>query len=203
MKEVKEQLGAEFTNDNRTQLRLRRQFQHRPQHNAPDFRPQALPATDDRISEVPGQIGAHDAGGDLGALEFNLECRFTGTALTETALQDDVRNLTDHLTDDSGEPRMVTLSFEDETDKTWDVRYSGDGIDVGRGLGSDRGQFTLSLIAPDPRAYGTETSTSKTITSSTGTVSVSNEANVETPVEITIENNGTNSVNEITLKAIE
>ncbi len=163
----------------------------------------ALPTTDDRISEVPGQIGAHDSGGDLGALEFNLECRFTGTALTEEALQNDVRNLTDHLTDKDGEPRTITLSFQDETDKSWDVRYSGNGIDVGRGIGSGRGEFTLPLIAPDPRAYGSQSTVTTTTTTAPHTMSVTNDGNVKTPLEITIENNGTNPVSGITLTVEE
>lgn len=161
-----------------------------------------LPATDDRLSEVPGQIGAHDSGADLGALEFDLRCKFIG-GLTETALQTDARNLTDHLTDDNGEPREMELSFQDETDKTWTVRYSGDGLDVGRGVGKGRGEFNLPLIAADPRAYGTTATLTQTATATPHTIDVVNDGNVKTPLEITLTNNGTNAVSGITIEVSE
>lgn len=156
----------------------------------------ALPSTRDRISNIPGVIGVHDNGGDYGSIRFEIPCKFVGD-LTESALQSSIRALTDHLTNVDGKPRELELTFVEEPNKSYTVRYSGDGLNVGRGIGEGRGEFTLDLIAADPRASSAEETVTKNITESPETLSIANEGNVRTPIIIEITNNGSSAVSGI------
>ena len=154
-----------------------------------------LSETRDRTVTVPGRAGSYDFGADQGPREFDLECAFIdGSIEDDKDLQETVRDLADHLTDNEGRPRDLTLEFDREPGKTWTVRYSG-SLPIERMLYHSRGTFTLPLIAYDPYAYGEEKETEKTITSSPGELTVEVEGNVSTPAVIVITNQGSNTIN--------
>lgn len=157
---------------------------------------QALPEVMGKVEETHNRPGSYDYGGDYGELKINLECYFTRAGHEEN-LQEDIRALTDHLTDVDGKPREMSLVFPEEPNLSYTVRYDGGGLEVGRGLSDNQGEFTLTLIAVDPRAKGTRESTSKTITSSPGEIEVENNGNVKTPVVLKITNEGSSAISGI------
>lgn len=154
---------------------------------------------DSRMENIPGKVGGYDFGSDLEPLVFELNCEIQGSS--ESDLQDKARTLAEHLFDDQGQPRELELSFSDEPNKYWTVRYdSGRGELFERIVGGTVGQFTLPLVAEDPRAHEAEETTSASITSSGGTLPVTNSGNVKTPVKLKITNNGSTTINGFTIK---
>jgi predicted phage tail component-like protein len=110
------------------------------------------PSTKDYTLEIAGRHGAWDFGADLERLEFALPV----TAMRKDAatLQQTLRDLTAHLFDSNGRPKTMKLIFEEESDKYYNVRYSG-SLPVDRLLGI--GEFTLPLVAFDPFSYAPST----------------------------------------------
>lgn len=157
--------------------------------------------TNDKMSNVPGQIGGYDYGADLTSLRFRLNCEIKN-ATSQSELMTKARTIADHLFDDEGNPRTMELSFTDEPDKFWEVRYGFNrrATFMDRIVGGKIGRFTLNLVAADPRAHEAEDTTSQTITSSGGTITVTNSGNVKTPVKIKITNNGSSTINGFSIK---
>lgn len=154
---------------------------------------EALPEALSKTSETGNRPGKHDYGADYGPLTISLECTFERTG-NEELLQEDIRALTDHLTNVDGEPRELELTFAEEPDLSYLVRYDGGGLGVGRGLAEDQGDFTLELVAVDPRARQAENTVSFTITSSPQNMEVENAGNVRTPVIMEITNEGGSTI---------
>lgn len=107
------------------------------------------PDTRDRTINVIGRDGSYDFGADLGPKRFELPVRFKNVS-TKEEVQEKVRELNAVLFDSNGKPKTVTLSFNLEADKYYEVRYSG-SLPIQRLAGF--GWFTLPLIAYDPSAY--------------------------------------------------
>lgn len=148
-----------------------------------------------KVTNLEGQIGGIDYGGELTPLVFQLNCEFKN-ATTEAELQNRIRALADHLFDVNGEPVRHELSFSDEPDKYWTVRYiSGRGQFVERMVGGTIGRFTLRLIAEDPTAHEAKESTTVTITTSGESVEVTNSGNIKTPLKIKVKNEGSDTIN--------
>jgi len=163
---------------------------------------EALPEVMSKVEENYNRPGGHDYGGDYAGLTIDLECYFTRAGHEEN-LQADIRALTDHLTDGQGKPREMDLTFPEEPNLRYTVRYDGSGLQVGRGLSNAQGEFTLTLVAVDPRAKGPEETVTKTISSSPGEVNVENSGNVRTPLVITITNEGSNTIDHFELNKEE
>lgn len=153
-----------------------------------------------KVINVDGRVGGYDYGGDLKPLNFQLNCEFKN-ATSESGLQNKIRSLADHLFDDDGKPQQHELSFSDEPDKYWTVRYSaGRSKMVDRVIGGTVGRFTLEFVAVDPRAHESEEIITTNITTSGQSVSVDNSGTVKTPLRIEITNNGSNTINGFTIK---
>ena len=150
-----------------------------------------LPATRDRSVEIPGRAGRWEFDGDLAARDFSLPCSATSTTMEGLAAV--ARDLAEALLDDDGVPKDVDLVFLKESTKTYTVRYAG-SMSIDRLVGSAVGYFTLPLRASDPFAYGPDETSSKSMTVSPDTISITNDGTVTTPVVITIENTGAGDV---------
>lgn len=162
-----------------------------------------LPGTTDRVQNIPRGIGEVRYGGEYNALVFHLECEFTG-AENKTALRGLIRDLTDHLTTTEGEPQELGLVFPEEPELAYTVFYDNRGeLTVDKIAGGAAGKFTLRLKAPDPRAKAPEETVSKTITTSEDSINIENAGNVETPLEIKIINNGSETIQSFTLTKLE
>lgn len=157
----------------------------------------AAPSTIDYTKKVPGRAGAWDFGADLDKRVFNLRCQFVD-ATTQAELAAAIRTLTNHLLDDDGEPRDLSLVFAKESSKTYTVRYTGQ-LPIKRVIASTSGEFTLQLTAYDPYAYGSQVTTTATITTSPGTLTVTNSGSQNTPCVITVTNNGAATISGFTL----
>ena len=156
-----------------------------------------LPETRDYTVEIPGRPGAVRFDSDLGPREFTLDLTMIEPT-TAAGLQTVVRALAAVLLDGDGKPQDVSLVFVKEPDKTYTVRYSGN-LPLARLIGGTHGEFTLPLVAADPFAYGSEVTTSDTITTSPGTMTVSNTGAQSTPCVITVTNNGSATINGFTI----
>lgn len=155
-----------------------------------------VPATRDKTVVVSGRHGEYDFGADLGARLFKLKCEFVDAA-TRTALQTAVRVLAAHLVDNEGKPRNLALSFDKEPDKSYTVRLQG-ALDIKRIIA--HGTFTLGLYAADPFAYGAEEKVEETVTIVIAEIEVTNDGTVSTPPDITIKNNGENTIHGFSLE---
>lgn len=158
-----------------------------------------LPSTRDRTVEIPGRPGAYWFDSDPGQRTFSLPCRFTGCA-NAAALDTLIRVFARVWTQVLGKPRQVSLVFDDAPTLTYLVRYNGQ-------IPFDRAwvgctEFTLELIADDPFAYAAESTTSGTITTSPGVVSVTSAGNTTTPAKICVTNNTAGAIDgfEITIE---
>jgi hypothetical protein len=148
----------------------------------------SLAATRDRLSEIAGKHGSYDYGADLQPVAFMLHCYFTSDT-TNAAIQTAIRTLNAYLLDGWGEPVALTLTFDYETDKYYNVRYSGTHtIDTSAGM--NRREFTLPLVAYDPIAYATTGVTDEDeITTSPQELVYSVTTGINVPVQITLTNN--------------
>lgn len=113
---------------------------------------QALPPTRERSIEIPGRSGRYYVGMDMGVRQFNLECEFYKAA-NRAALETHIRTLTDHLLDDQGRSKELTLKFDDDESREYKVRYIGT-LNIRKLVNT--GVFTIPLVAYDPYAYGSE-----------------------------------------------
>lgn len=113
-----------------------------------------LPETRDRTLAIPGRHGLLDYGADLGVREFDIPCVIKD-ATDSGDLQHKLRKLANELTDAYGRPKSVRLTFSEEPDKYYNVRYTGR-------IGVDRitrhGFFSLAFTAFDPMAKSVFTS---------------------------------------------
>ena len=154
---------------------------------------------DSSMINIAGKPGGYDFGADLKPLTFQLNCEFSGTS--EANLQSKVRSLADHLFNDKGEPVTHQLSFSDEPDKFWRVRYgSKRGQLINRMVGGKVGRFKLILVAEDPLAHEVEEVDTKTITVDGGSIEIENSGNVETPVRMVITNTGDTTIDGFTIR---
>jgi phage-related protein len=150
-----------------------------------------LPDVRTRSVEIPGRAGRWEFAGDLASREIRLPCSvFSGSM---AALATAARAIAAALLDGDGKPKDVSLVFLKEATKTYTVRYSG-AVPVERLVGSGLGNFTLSLVASDPYAYGAETTVTESVTVSPTEIEITNDGTVSTPVVITITNNGAGNV---------
>ena len=155
------------------------------------------PPTKDRYLEIEGLIGAHYFGSDFRSLEIRVECE-VDQELTADALQVRLRALAAALTGVDGKPKLVTLSFDDETAKTYDV-YALKKFDVKRIVAEKVGEFRLQFICFDATAYGAEVVTEENITISPGQFTVENTGTAPDYPVIEITNNGEDPVEELTI----
>jgi hypothetical protein len=148
----------------------------------------ALAATRDRTTTIAGKHGAYDYGADLLPVAFMFHCYFTDDT-TDADIQDAIRTLNAYLLDGWGEPVDLTLTFSYETDKYYNVRYSGTHtIDTSAAM--NRREFTLPLMAFDPVAYATTGVTDEDeITTSPQELTYSVTTGINIPVQLTLSNN--------------
>ena len=160
---------------------------------------EALPEVIGKIEENHNRPGGHDYGGDYAGLIIKLECYFTRAGHEEN-LQEDIRALTDHLTNNEGRPREMDLTFPAEPNKTYSIRYDGSGLQVERGLSSNQGEFTLTLIAVDPRAKAPEDKITQNVSSSPEKIELVNSGNINTPFKMEVTNKGDSQISDITIE---
>lgn len=160
-----------------------------------------LPRSMDRGRRIPGKIGTVVGQSNFEGLEFILKCYITG-ATDKSSLKTKIRTLNDHLTDDSGRPRELALSFPEEPGKEYTVKYQGDQLNATH-IGLGDGIFELRLFAPDPRAKGPEESQTENITGSPESFEIENSGNVKTPVVVKITNNGASAISSFKLHKLE
>jgi phage-related protein len=155
-----------------------------------------LPGTRDRVAEIPGRAGQYWFDSDPASRIFSLPCQFQGCA-DAAALDTLIRAFGRILVDSSGNPRSLSLAFDDSPTLAYTVRYAGQ-IPFDRAwVGCS--EFTLDLIADDPYAYEAEDETEATITTSGGGMAVLSSGNISTPGKICIQNNGASPVDGFTL----
>ena len=149
---------------------------------------------------IPGKAGKINCGDEYDVRTFELPLVTVNTT-TKAGVQDVIRQLIDELTNNPGEPREVSLSF----DKEPNLHY---GVKLNQSSPVDRhpahfAEFALNLVATQPYALGDEETVTATITDSPQDIAVENDGNVETPVNITITNEGDNTISDFTLKTKE
>ena len=105
-----------------------------------------LPATRDKIVEIPNRNGVHYFGADIDARRITIPCNFL-YASTIQQLKQHARTLAAFLLDSNNKPAKLELIFEAEPDKAYWVYYSGQAS-LTRSIFD--GEFDLPLIAPDP-----------------------------------------------------
>ena len=149
-----------------------------------------LPETRDMIGTIPGMHGAYDFGAVMDVRNFELKCAMIGARSPEE-LQQRIRRFVQHLVDANGHPRTLTLVFDEEPDKTYYVRYSGN-LPLEQIV--NIGTFTLPLTAFDPHAYGSEQEVEQIITTSLSTIRITSHGNVATYPVIVVSNEGSNTV---------
>ncbi len=148
----------------------------------------ALASTRDRLTTIAGKHGSYDYGADLQPTAFVFHCYFTDD-VTDSAIQIAIRKLNAYLLDGWGEPVALTLTFSYETDKYYNVRYSG-SHEVDTSAAMARRKFTLPLVAHDPIAYATAGVTDeRIITNSPQAEIYAVTTGINVPVQITLNNN--------------
>ena len=147
-------------------------------------------ATRDRTLTIPGRHGAYDFGADLSVRMFALECAILADSPSD--LQTKIRALAAHLSDARGRPRTLELIWDEEPDRHYSVRYSGN-LPVERVAAI--GLFTLPLTAFDPFAYGEDQRKEQLVETSPEVIVVESFGNVETPPVIILENEGVAAIN--------
>lgn len=158
-----------------------------------------LPATRDNSVVIAGVHGAYDFGGLMDVRNFELRCVMKG-ANSKAELQAKIRDFVSHLVNVRGEPKTLSLVFDTEPDKTYQVRYSGEAPleDI-----ISLGLFTLPLTAFDPFAYGEVQYVEQIIENSPESIMVSSQGNVATLPVIMMINEGSNTINGFTIKYYE
>lgn len=105
----------------------------------------------ERIVAIPNRPGAYDYGADLEPISFKLPLGFIRKNGTE--IQQTVRDIKKLLIDGNGKPKTFKLIFGYESDKYYNVRFTGE-IPIERILGQV-GTFNLSLICHEGHAWST------------------------------------------------
>jgi predicted phage tail component-like protein len=156
----------------------------------------ALPETRDRTVTIPGRHGVYDFGADLGVRQFELKCGLID-AVDSADLQAKIRKLASELTDVYGRPKTVRLTFSEEPDKYYAVRYTGRvGVDRIHRLGF----FLLAFTAFDPMAKSVVTSDLIVMDSDTPIMSDLlwdtglSQRTIIAPTTFTIINNGSTAI---------
>lgn len=137
-----------------------------------------LPATVDRLETIPSRPGAYDFGAELGPRYFELECGVLESSIP--ALRDKLRLIAQWLNPLKGAKPLV---FDDEPDKTYYARYSGQ---IGLDQLARSARFTIPFICADPFAYGVEVFTNKDMAVGNSTMLITNDGTYAAPIEITI-----------------
>lgn len=101
--------------------------------------------------KIPGTVGIHDIGSVINAKYFEFE--FAIKEANESAIQDKLNDFIAFLSDDTGQPRLIRLIFDYESDKYYTVKLN-DAIIPERIRGF--GKFTVSFVAFDPCKYSTD-----------------------------------------------
>lgn len=153
-----------------------------------------LPATRDRMIDIPGRNGAWDFGADMEPRYFSLDCAFMTRGPTE--LQQHIERLARLLVDSFGKPRILDLVFSVNPERTYTVRYSGN-LQVDRLVGL--GRFTLPLVAVDPYAYGLENIYETTLNASPLTFAIQSSGDIRTEPVILLTNTGNNVIHGFTI----
>jgi len=141
---------------------------------------------------IPGKAGKINCGDEYDVRTFELPLVTVNTT-TKAGVQDVIRQLIDELTNNPGEPREVSLSF----DKEPNLHY---GVKLNQSSPVDRhpahfAEFALNLVATQPFACGNKETITANITHSPQGVEIQNNGSVETSMVITITNNGDNTIN--------
>lgn len=161
----------------------------------------ALPATRDYLTEISGRHGSYDFGADLSARVYLLSCYFPA-AVTPAEIQAAIRVLNAHLLDAWGKPETMTLYFDAEPDKYYNVRYSGSQtIDTSAAMA--RRQFTLPLVAFDPHAYAAEVEDEDDITTSPQALNYTVVSGLNVPLTIILDNEGAGTIAGFTFKTYD
>jgi len=150
-----------------------------------DFLVESLDALEDR----PGTAGSYDFGGQLGVreIEFNLVLR----ANDESDLRAKRRAISSWLSPAKG---LGELWWDTEPDKMYYARRFGSAQALNQN--ARQGEFSLSMVAPDPYAYS-RTEGPLNITSA-GDYNLDNLGNEEAAPVITIEGTNTSGKVDIT-----
>ncbi len=153
------------------------------------------PQTRDKTMVVGGRHGVLDFGADMEPLPFVLDLLIDdGRDFREAA-----RDLNKFIKDGWGRPKVLTLVFSNEPDKTYYVRYHGV-------LGIDRTSYqriTLPLIATEPFAFGSEVEDDQTITTSPANLNYSVVSGINVPILIILDNEGANTITGFSFKTFE
>jgi len=155
----------------------------------------------DRRTYIPGRHGYLDYGADLRELVFDLVCAFTD-ATSQATLRTAAQTLAGILLDPStGRPAQLEIAFSDITGLSWAVVYSGD-LDL-KTLSPNIAQFGLEFSAYDPFGREPEDETEGAITTSPGTLSVTNSGNVPAPARYIVKNTGAATIHGFTLTRVK
>lgn len=158
-----------------------------------------LPSTRDSIVTIAGKHGAYDFGAVMDVREFNLRCSIISD-ISNNDLRLKIREFVKHLVDVKGKPRTLELIFDNEPDKKYFVRYSGE-VDFEEIIKA--GIFTLPLVAFDPFAYGEMQTIEQIIINNNEEIETYSFGNVETPATIVLKNIGDNSISGFKFKYFE
>jgi len=160
-----------------------------------------LPDTRDYTIAIAGRHGAYDFGADLQPKGFLFNCWFP-LGLDSAAIEAAILALNAHLLDNWGKPLTLELVFDWQTDKHYNVRYSGgQGIDTGQAMA--RRKFTLPLIAFDPHAFGEEIEVEYLLEDSPVSPWYEVVSGLNVPITIILDNEGLNTLNGFSFKTFE
>ncbi|ALY08075.1 hypothetical protein BhaS171_00019 [Bacillus phage vB_BhaS-171] len=104
-----------------------------------------------RTLRIPGRPGVYDFGSDLGERSFDFPLAFNESSRVE--LQKRINVFKTLLFDGKGKPKEIILSFEEEPDKYYTVKYTGNLVPE-KLFGT--GFFILTLVAHDPGQYASQ-----------------------------------------------
>lgn len=160
-----------------------------------------LPDTRDYTTVIAGRHGAYDFGADLGPRLFMFSC-WLNEDLDDEDIQTALTALNAHLLDNWGKPKTLELIFDYQTDRHYNVRYSGaQAIDTGRGMA--RRKFTLPLIAFEPFAFSDEVEVEYDITDSPVSPWYTVVSGLNVPITIILDNEGLNTLHGFSFKTFE
>ncbi|MHB8183376.1 MAG: distal tail protein Dit [Candidatus Desulforudaceae bacterium] len=146
-------------------------------------RPQLLPGARDFLDAIPGRHGVWDFGAELDSREFVLQCAIVANSREE--LNAHLRVIAAEFNPARG---LQRFAFDREPDKYYLARASRP-IVLEQSLLAVK--FTLTLVAPDPFAYGREVTRSLV----EGESIVANAGTWEAPFELTLTAAGSPVVN--------
>lgn len=111
------------------------------------------PKTIDNLLHIKGRPGRYDFQPDADSRTFKFRCAIKATG-SRRNLETIFYHIRDFLTNADGTPRTMHLRLESYPEFYYKVRYSGD-LDVKRDImHTTSPDFSLTLVAHDPYAYG-------------------------------------------------